>query len=122
MSSEELSSMIDRLSDRSDVLTASGLENILKWIFFSLAGIVLVLCLIFSSRPGIGVLAALFAAAGGVTAGYPNAIWELQKLNMSIIAHVDDATPTDFWSIRRKASYWLMIIIALIFFMVAVHI
>ncbi|HOJ80269.1 MAG TPA: hypothetical protein PLG72_05405, partial [Clostridiales bacterium] len=37
ISGEEISRMIDRLSDRSDALTASECARILKWIFFSLA-------------------------------------------------------------------------------------
>ncbi|GEM_PF-2091414 len=106
LSREEISSMIDRLSDRSDALTASRLENILKWVFFSLAAVNLVMCFILPSQTLIVLFAALSAFIAGVCAGYPKVIWGLEKLRLSIYAHVDDATPTDFWSIGRKITYW----------------
>lgn len=119
ISSEEISRMIDRLSDRSDALTASEFERILKWILFSLAAAELLLCLIFSGQPTAGVLAALSALMAGICAGYPNAIWKLNKLRISMYADADDLTPNDFWSYGRKLSYWILCFISVVLLIVS---
>lgn len=119
MSSEEISRMIDRLSDRSDALTASRLERILKWIFFSLAAAELLLCLILSGQPTAGVLAALCALMAGVSAGYPDVIWAVNKFRISMYADSDDITPNDFWSYGHKVSYWILCVISVVLLIVS---
>lgn len=119
MSSGEISAMIDRLSDRSDALTASEFERILKWVFFALAAAELLLCLIFQGQPAAGILAAVYALVAGVIAGYPNVIWAVNKFRISIYANADDITPNDFWSYGRKAAYWVLFVVSVVFLLIS---
>jgi len=119
ISGEEISRMIDRLSDRSDALTASRFERILKWIFFSLAAAELLLCLIFSGQPTAGILAALSALMVGVSAGYPNMIWAVNKFRISMYTDSDDITPNDFWSYGHKVSYWILFGVSVVLLIVS---
>lgn len=119
MSSAEISRMVDRLSDRSDTLTASEFERILKYIFFSLAAAEPVLCLVFSGQLAAGVIAAFSALLAGVSAGYPNVIWELNKFRISMYANADDITPNDFWAYGRKISYWILFVISVVLLIVS---
>ncbi len=110
MSDEELSCMLNQMSDRSDTLTASYLDKMIGLVFFSLSLIILLVCLIFSAQPSIGVIAAILAIVGGIVARYPKVIWEINKLRISVYANADDITPTDFWSLSRKISYWILFV------------
>lgn len=108
MSDEELSCMLNRLSDRSDALTASPLDKMIRLAFFSLSLINLLVCFIFSAQPLINIIAIIITIFGGVVAGYPKVIWEINKLRLSVYANADEITPTDFWSLSRKISYWIL--------------
>lgn len=110
MRDEELSYMLNQMSDRSDTLTASYLDKIIGLVFFSLSLIILLVCLIFSAQPSIGVIATVLAIVGGIVARYPKVIWEINKLRISMYANADDITPTDFWSLSRKISYWILFV------------
>ncbi len=110
MSDEELSYMLNRMSDRSDTLTASYIDKMIGLVFFSLSPFILLVCLIFSAQPLIGVIAAILAIIGGIVARYPKVIWEINKLRISVYANADDITPTDFWSFSRKISYWILFV------------
>ena len=110
MSDEELSCMLNQMSDRSDTLTASYLDKMIGLVFFSLSLTILLVCLIFSAQPSIGVIAAILAIVGGIVARYPKVIWEINKLRISVYANADDITPTDFWSLSRKISYWILFV------------
>lgn len=113
MSEEEVSSILDRLSDRSDALTVSRLDRIIKWVLFSLAPVTLVFCLIFSNQRIFGVISAISMAVAGVLAGYPKAMWEWDKSSLNTLYNADDATPNDLWAIQRKIMYWGLIIFAI---------
>ncbi|MDP4093309.1 MAG: hypothetical protein Q8920_08110 [Bacillota bacterium] len=102
--------MLNRMSDRSDTLTASRLDKIIGLVFFSLSLIILLVCIIFSAQPLISVIAILLAIVGGIVARYPKVIWEINKLRISVYANADDITPTDFWSLSRKISYWILFV------------
>lgn len=115
MNDEELSYMLNRMSDRSDTLTASRLDKMMGLVFFSLSLIILLVCLIFSDQPSIGVIAAILALVGGIVARYPKVIWEINKLRLSLYANADEITPTDFWSLSRKISYWILFVFAIVF-------
>lgn len=115
MSEEELSAMLNEMSDRSDPLTASPFDKCMGLVFFSLSLINLVVCLFFSSQPLIGVGAIIFAILGGANARYPKVIWAVQKLRVRIFANADDITPNDVWSLSRKISYWILLGFTLFF-------
>lgn len=113
MSDKELSSMLNRMSDRSDTLTASRLDKIMGLVFLSLSLIILLVCLIFSAQPLISVTAIILTIIGGIVARYPKVIWEINKLRLSVYANADDITPNEFWSLSRKISYWILFVLAI---------
>jgi len=110
LSDEELSYMLNRMSDRSDPLTASRFDKKIGLVFFSFSLIILLVCLIFSAQPFISAIATILAIVGGIVARYPKVIWEINKLRLSVYANADDITPTDFWSLSRKISYWILFV------------
>ncbi|MDR0326415.1 MAG: hypothetical protein LBI19_10010, partial [Oscillospiraceae bacterium] len=109
MRGEEISSMLNRLSDRSDILTPSTLDIAMTWVFFAAAIAIFVVTLVFSKHFGYALLFAGVSVLGGVNAGHPKVIWELEKFRLSFKANgTDDLTPSDFWKIGRKISYWVI--------------
>lgn len=112
-----LTKMVNRLSDNSDNLTPSPTDKVMKWVFFAAALILFVLMLIFTKQIGYALILAFFSIIGGINAGYPNFLWELEKLRLSFsVNNSGDMTPSDFWSFGRKLSYWIILVMVVVFF------
>jgi len=121
LSPEEQEKMLHRLSDRSDILTPSPLENVLKWIFLASAPVFFVLSVLFfkEAAPQLGIIITIFSIFAGVSAGYPKFMWSLSKLRIIFITDTTDLTPSSFWSFGRKVSYWLFYGVAVGLFLFA---
>jgi len=102
----------------SDELNPSQLERVLSWIFFISAAIFFVLGMIYFDTRELSILPAVFSILAGVSAGYPRALWALERARLSLRAHgTAELHPTELWTIRRKISYWIEIIGAFILFL-----
>lgn len=110
MSDPEVSAMLNRLSDRSDALTASPFEKGIGLVLFSLSLVNLLVCIFFSSHPASNVYAIFFSIFGGVIARYPEALWKMDTLRLRFYTHVDDLAPNDLWSFSRKVLYWVFFV------------
>ena len=113
MSEEELSAMLDEMSDRSDPLTASPFDKVMGLVFFSLSLVILLVCILFPVHSLISITAILFMIVGGLIARYPKVIWELDMLRIRWYANADNLTPNDFWPISRRISYWFLFVFAI---------
>lgn len=113
LSDEELSDMLNRMSDRSDPLTASRLDKTIGLVFFAFALINLLLSIIFSAQPFVSAVATILAVVGGIVARYPQMIWKINMFRISVYANADDITPNDFWSLSRKVTYWILFVITI---------
>ena len=120
-SEAELSAMLKRLSDRSDALTASRIDRIMMWVSFAMAPVSFAICLISTREISLAFMAAIFAIIAGIMAGFPKAIWAIDKIRISIIANSDDMTPSDFWSSTRVFMYWAFIVLVVALVAIALY-
>ena len=110
LSEDEVSAMLIRLSERSDNLIASKFDKIMKWVFFILVPVSFILCFISTNEIWLldAFLSAFFLIFAGITAGFPSAVWQLEKLRISFFADSDDITPNEYWPFARRALYLFM--------------
>ena len=113
----------DAFSDTfRDYLIPSTLDIVMAWVGLISAPVFLILGLILTEARFIGVfiITAVFSVFSWISAGYPNIIWSLTKIDIFMSSSAINAEPHRLWSFRRKASYWIFYGIAVILFLAGI--
>ena len=105
---EKTEKNLERLYNKSDPLYVSISDKITGVLAVAAAIVAVILLAVFKSKsPSVGemgiidVVLFLFCS---VTALFPQILWELEKMRLSIIINeAEDATPSDFYFFTRRA-------------------
>ena len=120
LSDEELAKILEKASSRLDPLKVNTRHKITFYANLLLIAACIVLAGFSMIYPLAVVLSVLFSAISLVYAKFPGALWELEKLAISIWAY-GDVEPSEFWLIRREILIYFWLVLSIVFIILGVY-
>ncbi len=115
LSDEERRAKIDGLSDKYDSFVTSKFDKIMKWVFFALAALMLVVNIIFKVHVFFIIVLLVVPIVMGIGVGYPKFMW---KQNMKhykwVFDNADDLIPSQFSYIMRRVGFCIYLVLIII--------
>ncbi len=108
-----LNAQIDRLMDQLQPVIATDKDRKIKWFFFAMAILILLLSFIWSKFFIVAVIGIILIASAGISAGFPELIWKMERYKFRYYNTSGTIVPNEKWQVSRKISYWICFFLGL---------